>query len=109
VFATQPRGATAASTVKKPARRRDTAFQGSGWEGPAVVQTFAAPGPPAGVYRFYAKAARGAGWRATASGALGLTDRWAKTYPDGAAATLVLSRLGAGTYRLSGGIAPVPG
>jgi hypothetical protein len=96
-----------------PARHRKPAFQGTGWAGPSVTVTFRSAASPAAVYRFYARRARAAGWRATASGALGFTDRWRKSYPDGAAATLLLTLLersqasGSRRYVLAGAIAPV--
>jgi hypothetical protein len=67
------------------------------------------------VYRFFDRRAAAGGWRPTAAGALGFTDRWAKTYADGASATLFLAVLSGPqavsprVYRLSGGIAPVAG
>jgi hypothetical protein len=68
---------------------------------------------PIDVYRFYgAHAARG-GWTPLAVGALHVTDRWTKTYSDGARATMSIVVLRvppegvAGTYLLSGGIAIV--
>ena len=36
-----------------------------------------------------------------------MADRWAKTFGDGAPATLILTHDGNGRYRLAGGIAPV--
>ena len=113
VFAAFPDGATTIRVTRSPARHRQPGFTGGGWDGPSVVVTFTSSAPPADVYRFYARRAAAAGWRPTAKGALGLTDRWAKTYPSGAAATLslaLLSRSQAAServYRLSGGIAPV--
>jgi hypothetical protein len=60
------------------------------------------------VYRFYGQRAEAAGWKPTASGSLGVPDRWAKTYSDGASATLLLSMLNRAAserrYQLSGGI-----
>jgi hypothetical protein len=75
--------------------------------------TFRSDAPPAAVYRFYARRAKAAGWRARKSGALGLADTWTKTYPDGADATLLLSLLArrpdgpTRLYTLAGGVAPV--
>ncbi|HUP31483.1 MAG TPA: hypothetical protein VM184_00505 [Gaiellaceae bacterium] len=113
VFASVPEGATAVETEEQPARYRKPGFTGGGWDGPTVVVTFTSAAPPAEIYGFYARRAEAAGWRPTASGALGLTDRWAKTYPDEAPATLVLAVVEETTpervYRLSGGIAPVTG
>jgi hypothetical protein len=113
VFAAGPDGATAIRTTRTPAHYREPGFTGGGWDGPSVVVAFRSSAPPADVYRFYARQAAAAGWRPTAKGALGLTDRWAKTYPDGAPATLVLSLLTRSqaaserSYQLSGGVAPV--
>jgi hypothetical protein len=113
VFAAVPAGSTRVRATRTPARRRKPAFQGAGWAGPSVTVTFRSAAPPTAVYRFYARRARAAGWQATASGALGLADRWAKMYPDGAAATLLLTQLerspgsGSRRYVLAGGIAPV--
>ena len=110
VFAALPDGATDVETEEREARYREPGFSGGGWEGPAVVVTFSSASPPPEVYGFYAKRAEDAGWKPTAAGALGLTDRWAKTYDDGTPATLTLAlldRAGASqVYRLSGGAAP---
>jgi hypothetical protein len=113
VFAALPDGATMIHTKRTPAHYRQPGFSGGGWDGPGLELTFRTSTPPADVYRFYAEQAGAAGWRATAAGALGLTDRWAKTYPDGAPATLVLTLLTRAPavserlYTLSGGVAPV--
>jgi hypothetical protein len=113
VFAAVPAGATRVRVTRTPARYRKPALQGVGFTGPSVTVTFRSVAPPADVYRFYARRARAAGWRATASGALGFTDRWRKTYPDGAAATLLLTLLepspasASRRYVLAGAIAPV--
>jgi len=113
VFAALPQGANTVKVTRTPARYRKPGFTGGGWTGPSVVVTFTSSAPPAVVFRFYAQRAAAAGWRPTAKGALGLTDRWAKTYPDGAPATLglaLLTRSQAASdrrYSLSGGIGPV--
>lgn len=112
VFAAVPEGATTIRTTRTPARYRQPGFSGGGWAGPAVEVTFRSSAPPADVYGFFARRAEAAGWRPTAAGALGLTDRWARSYPDGARATLVLSLLtrsqaaSARLYTLAGGVAP---
>jgi hypothetical protein len=110
VFAALPDGATEIDTKEQPAQYRKPGFSGGGWDGPSVVVTFKTSSPPAEVYRFYAQNAESAGWKPTAAGALGLTDRWAKTYSDGAPATLTLALLTSESsqrvYRLSGGVAP---
>jgi hypothetical protein len=67
---------------------------------------------PRVVFRYFARRAAASGWHPTAKGSLGVTDRWAKSYADGAAATLVLAQLGRSRvtsgrlYLLQGGIAP---
>jgi hypothetical protein len=106
VFAALPGGATAVHRTRTPARYTQPGFTAGGWRGPSVVLTFASSAQPVDVYRFFARRAAAAGWRATSSGALGLTEVWRKTYPDGAAATLLLSMLPR-AYILSGGVAPV--
>jgi hypothetical protein len=113
VFASLPPGATEIETVRTRAEYREPGFTGGGWDGPSVVVTFSSAAPPDAVYGFVAERAKAAGWEPLASGALGLTDRWEKTFPDDASATLTLSLLeGAdagpeAVYRLAGGIAPV--
>jgi hypothetical protein len=114
VFAASPPGATRVHVARTPAVYRKPGFTGGGWDGPSVVVTFTSSAPPAGVYRYYARRAVAAGWRPTASGSLGLTDRWGKTYADGAAATLLLSvltRPSTVSHRviLGGGVAAVSG
>ncbi len=113
VFAALPDGATMIGVTRSRAHYRKPGFTGGGWDGPSVVVTFTSSAPPADVYRFYARRAAAAGWRPTAKGALGFTDRWAKTYRDGASATLNLALLSRSQsaserlYRLSGSVAPV--
>jgi hypothetical protein len=115
VFAAQPQGATTFHVTQTPAKYAKPGFTAGGWHGPSVVVNFTSSASPADVYRFYAQQAEAAGWKPTATGSLGVADRWAKTYDDGAAATLILSLLtrapGASErkYSLSGGIAPVTG
>jgi hypothetical protein len=110
VFAALPDGATRVSTIRSGARYRKPGFSGGGWDGPSVVVTFETTAPPAEVYRFYARQAQAAGWEPTAAGALGATDRWAKTYPDGARATLTLALVSGDApqrvYRVAGGVEP---
>jgi hypothetical protein len=105
-FTSLPPAATAVSVTRTAARYRNPDFTTGGWDGPSVVVAFSSASAPAAVYRFVARAATGAGWHATASGAIGLTDRWAKTYPDGGRATLLLVSLVPHAYRLSGAIGP---
>ena len=109
VFAAVPHGAARVRTTKTPAKYSDPGFTGGGWHGPSVVVTIRSAGSTADVYRFYRERAASSGWHATAKGALGLVDRWSKSYPDGAAATLDLTPTNAtqGLYRLTGSIAPV--
>lgn len=106
VFAALPEGATAVDVVRTPASYRKPGFSGGGWDGPSVVVTFTSSQPPADVFRFFDQRAASSGWTATASGALGLTDRWSKEYDGGAAATLLLANLRGTLYRLYGGVAP---
>lgn len=112
VFASLPDGATEVGTERRGARYREPGFTGGGWDGPTVIVTFKSASPPEDVYGFYARHAAAAGWKPTAAGELGLTDRWSKTYPDGAPATLTLTLTllerasGERVYRLSGGVAP---
>jgi hypothetical protein len=109
VFAAFPVGATAVDVTRTPAKYRKPGFSGGGWDGPSVVVSFKSSEPPADVFGFFGLRAASSGWHATASGALGLTDRWRKQYQDGAAATLLLAPLRGGLYRLYGGVAPVGG
>jgi hypothetical protein len=112
VFSVQPQGATVISTTQTKATYQKPGFTGGGWRGPSVVVKFTSSTPPVDVYRFYGTHAAASGWTPTSAGSLGVTDAWTKTYPDGAAATLLLSRLGTppagtkATYLLSGGVAP---
>lgn len=111
VFAALPAGARQIEIEHRKAHYREPGFSGGGWAGPTVVITFRASAP-ADVYRFYAQEANAAGWRPTAKGAFGVTDRWAKTYPGGESATLILAPIRQApadyVYRLAGGIAPQP-
>jgi hypothetical protein len=112
VLAAFPAGAPRIRVTRTPARFQKPGFTGGGWRGPSVVVTFQSSAPSVEIYRFYAERAAAAGWRPTAKGALGLTDRWTKTYPDGAPATLGLALLSRPqsasehVYRLSGAVAP---
>jgi hypothetical protein len=113
VFSARPASAKLLSLVKTKAAYTEPGFDGGGWRGPSIVVTFTSAAPPVDVYRFYDAHAAAVGWIPLASGALRVTDRWTKTYPDGARATLSIVVLGippagaAGTYLLSGGIATV--
>ena len=109
VFATLPPGAENAALEKTPAKYRQPGFTGGGWAGPSVVLTFSSAADPQDVFRFFDGRARTLGWQGKAVGSVGVTDRWTKTYEDGAAATLFLAKLPQNEYRLSGGIAPVNG
>jgi hypothetical protein len=93
VFAALPASGNSPALTQTRARYVHPAFSGGGWDGPSVVVTFGGAGPPRAVFRFFARRAAVAGWRATAQGALHVTDAWAKTYPDGASATLLLTAL----------------
>jgi hypothetical protein len=63
--------------------------------------------------RFVGARAEAAGWKSTAVGSFGVADVFAKTYRDGATATMSIVRLGIpaagapGTYLLSGRVATV--
>ena len=109
VFAALPGGATVVDVTRTPAQYRKPGFSGGGWDGPTVVVTFQSSEPPADVFRYFDGRAASSGWHATASGALGLTDRWSKEYDGGAQATLLLAHLRGPLYRLYGGVAPVGG
>lgn len=113
VFAALPAGATEIDRERRGARYREPGFTGGGWDGPAVIVRFKTASPPADVYSFYAERAKAAGWRPTATGALGFADRWAKAFPAGAPATLVLTSVRRESdeqvYQLAGGVAPASG
>lgn len=106
VFAQLPPGAQKSALEKTPAKYRKPDFTAGGWAGPAVVLSFTSSDDPASVFRFFGQRAEANGWRAKAVGSVGVPDRWTKTYPDGAPATLFLAKLPNGQYRLSGGVAP---
>jgi hypothetical protein len=105
VFTQLPPGAQDAAVEKTPAQYRKPGFTGGGWAGPAVVLSFTSGDDPASVFHYYDGLARSSGWAPKAAGSVGI-DRWTKTYPDGAPATLFLAKLPQGQYRLSGGVAP---
>jgi hypothetical protein len=107
VFAGLPGGATKIRVTRTPARYSQPGFTGGGWRGPSIAVTFTSSAQPTVVFRFCARRAAAAEWRSTAKGALGFTDRWTKTYPDHAPATLLLAQLGRTRYSLAGGVAPV--
>ncbi len=113
VFSVPMDGVTRVSTTRTKAAYQKPGFSGGGWRGPSVVVKFTSSASPVDVYRSVSARAAATGWKPTSVGSLGVTDAWSKTYPDGAAATLLLSLLGnppagtRGTYVLSGGVAPV--
>lgn len=104
VMATPP-GASDVSRDSTKAHYRKGGFDAGGWDGPTVAVRFASTADAADVFRFYADRARAAGWQETAKGALGLADRWKKTFGN-APATLFLAQVGPSRYQLLGGIAP---
>jgi hypothetical protein len=67
VFAVRAPGATNLHVERIPARYVHPAYQSAGWDGPTVIVSFESSAEPAQVYRFYARRAAGAGWRAGAS------------------------------------------
>ena len=97
-FAKSPDGATGVRTTLTKAKYVKPGFTGGGWHGPGVLVGFTSTAPPADVYGFYDRRAQAAGWHPAGSGTLG-TDSWAKTYPDGASATLLLLLLTRGGTR----------
>lgn len=105
VFALRAPGATNLHVKHIPARFVHPAFQSAGWDGPTVIVSFESSTPPARVYRFYARRAAASAWHPGGVGGLRLTDRWTKTYPDGAPATLRLVLLNGQLYTFSGGVA----
>ncbi len=95
VFASLPSGAVAAGPLHRiPARYRAPAFQGAGWDGPAVSLRFTSAGPVDSVFAFFEKSAGAAGWRPVNRNALGYPETWTKTYPDGVRGDLSLVRMG---------------
>lgn len=61
----------------------------AGWQWrPGSVTTTT---PPPTVLRVYSAKAAATGWHPVATGAYGVPDRWAKTYPDGTPAFLILN------------------
>ena len=112
VFAGVPMSSTMVRVRRTAATYRKPGFGSGGWAGPSVVVSFRSARPPRVVFRYFARRAAASGWHPTAKGSLGLTDRWAKSYADGAAATLVLAQLGRSRvtssrlYLLQGGISP---
>lgn len=86
-------GSTSVIKNLLPAQYRSTAFQGSGWDGPAVTLQFRSAAPVLTVYRFYADAAKADGWRTQSSGHLHVPDRWTKSLL-GAPAILMVADLG---------------
>lgn len=104
VFADLPDGATVVEKKRTPAVYTRPAFQTHGWNGAGVVIVVRSSAPPADVFGYYARRAAAAGWRAVKAGALGFTNTWSKTYPDGAEASLSLTFApGASIYTLDGG------
>jgi hypothetical protein len=90
VFAAFPPRSRAGRVSDTPARYQRRDIAGGGWHGPGIVARFVSSAPAEEVYAFYAQRAAAAGWVGTKTGPLGFTNTWAKTYPDGAPATLLL-------------------
>jgi len=93
VFDTLPPDARSPRITLNPAKWRETPFQGAGgaWDGPSVILTFQSSAPPRSIYEYYGEQAPAHGWTATLKGSLHIYDRWEKTYPNGAQATLRIS------------------
>jgi hypothetical protein len=93
VFASLPAGAVAAGPLDKmPARYRAPAFQGAGWDGPAVSLRFTSSRSPASVFAFFEASAAAAGWSPGNRNTLGYPQTWIKTYRDGVRGELSLIR-----------------
>src|SRR5690348_12900792 len=75
IFEARAPGAGPVTITQSRARYAQPGFDAGGWHGPAVVVAFESGARPRSVYRFYARRAAAAGWRAGSSGALRLTDR----------------------------------
>lgn len=94
-----------------PAAYQRPGFGSGGWSGPGVTLTFASAASAESVYAFYDHSAQADGWVPAAIGSLHVTDRWRKTYPNGALGTLAIftprpfeAAAGPREYRLSAGI-----
>jgi len=111
VFAALPPGAGGAELKLIPARYEPVSFGGGGWHGPSVIRTFESSAQPISVYEFYGERAREEGWTAALVGSLHVTDRWRKSYPNGATGYLSIftsrpfeAATGPRQYQLAGGI-----
>lgn len=109
IFGAVPPGAEAGELRLVRASYRSSVFEASGWNGPSVIRTFESSAAPISVYEFYGQRARDVGWTAALAGSLHVTDRWRKTYRNGATGylSLFISRepaTGPREYQLSGGI-----
>jgi hypothetical protein len=112
VFATLPTGATLSGPIIRTPANHKPLLDGGGWSGPTIVVTFTSTTAPTDIFAFYDQQATAAGWKPNGKGALGVTDGWGKTFPDGANASLSLTDYPAapGTsprYSLDAGIAPL--
>jgi hypothetical protein len=88
IFHALPRSARSAETKLSPAKWTQTGFGHGGWSGPSVTLTFESTEKPLAIYTYYGEQAPAHGWTAFLQGALHVTDRWRKTYPNGAKASL---------------------
>lgn len=113
VFDALPPDARSAKTTLNPAKYRETPFEGPGavWDGPSVILTFQSTAAPQTIYEYYDEQARAHDWVPHSTGALHITDSWAKTYSNGAEAYLRIStprpwepRSGPREYELTGSI-----
>jgi hypothetical protein len=111
VFARLPSGAGHAERRLVPARHQKAGFGSGGWSGPGVTLLFDSAEDPRAVLRAIGHEAEASGWTPTATGALGVPDRWGKRYANGARGTLTLftprpfdTVAGPRRYHLLGGI-----
>jgi hypothetical protein len=115
IFSVLPPGAGRAEVKLTPARYEPVSFSGGGWHGPSVSRTFESSAEPISVFAFYGERAREEGWAAALAGSLHVTDRWRKSYPNGATGYLSIftsrpfeAAAGPRQYQLQGGIS-LPG
>ncbi|RKR18643.1 hypothetical protein C8D78_2840 [Arthrobacter oryzae] len=89
VMANLPAGLVKTNKKDTPAHYETPVFGSGGSFGASVVVTFTSAASLPDIYKMIGDNAVRNGWVGTAVGSINMTDRWAKTYPEGSVSVLL--------------------
>ncbi|WP_147429603.1 hypothetical protein [Arthrobacter oryzae] len=88
-MANLPAGLVKTNKKDTPAHYETPVFGSGGSFGASVVVTFTSAASLPDIYKMIGDNAVRNGWVGTAVGSINMTDRWAKTYPEGSVSVLL--------------------